>query len=63
MVIAKPFKFRCPRCREVITHYTEILFVDGFLIVVNGVCCGYEITSGEIPILSLFSSCTQEKTH
>ena len=64
MVLAKPFCLRCPTCKQPMKHFTEILFVEGFLIVVNGVCCGSEITSGELEILKQFPTRDlNEKVH
>lgn len=64
MVLAKPLQLRCPRCKNLMNHFTEIIFVEGFVIVVNGICCGAEITSGELKVLDLFpSKGTEERTH
>ena len=63
MVIARPFELRCPRCRKKMTSFTEILFLDNFTVVVNGICCSAEITSGELNILELLPSKSNEKTH
>jgi hypothetical protein len=51
--LVRPFKLHCPTCRQVMVHFTEIIFLDNFKVVVEGVCCGHVVTSGEIDILSL----------
>jgi hypothetical protein len=64
VLLAKPFNLRCPRCKQNMQTFSEILFVEGFLVVVNGICCGYEITSGEMEILGLLpDKGTDTKAH
>lgn len=56
MVVARPFCLRCPRCHEVMKTFTSIIFVEDYKVIVDGICCGAQITSGEMEVLSLFPS-------
>ena len=56
ITLSKPLPtIKCPKCGKGI-KVTELLFNSNFTIIVNGHCCGYEITSGELNILSLVPS-------
>lgn len=50
---SRTFCIRCPRCRQPMTSYTAVIFLSNFSVVIEGVCCGAEITSGELNILEL----------
>lgn len=63
MVIAKEFSLRCPRCKNEMTHFTQIMFCDDYTVVVNGLCCGVQITSGPINILELLPTRKEERRH
>jgi hypothetical protein len=62
-IIARPFQLRCPRCKELMDHFTEILFVSDYTIVVNGTCCNKSITSGPMNVLELFPTNKKDKNH
>jgi hypothetical protein len=44
-------------------NFTRILFLEDFKIIVEGICCGAEITSGELEILRLLPMENDERTH
>ena len=56
MVLARPFRLNCPRCKQPMKTFTSILFIEDYKVIVEGICCGAEITSGEMNVLELFPS-------
>lgn len=44
-VKAYKFDLKCPRCGKQINRITEIVFLSDWTMIVDGQCCGIEITS------------------
>jgi hypothetical protein len=61
--IARKHSIACPNCRQEIQSYHSIWFVENYTVVIEGRCCGEEITSGERNILGLFPTSVKEKSH
>ena len=46
------------------SSFTEILFTNQYTVVINGTCCGKQITSGEMNVLELMPNADKgEVTH
>lgn len=60
MVKVSPVIIRCPTCRKPMIHFTQILFGSNFTVILNGQCCGAEITSGELNIMQLLPLQTEK---
>lgn len=61
--VALALNIYCPVCKKQNYAFTQVLFITGYMVKVEFTCCGKELESAEMPVLSLFPRDEKEKSH
>lgn len=59
--LASVLSIRCPACKQAVTAFDEVIFIEGYLVKVTFTHCNRELESSELPILGLFPESEDKK--